>query len=96
MKLTDIQYETLKVMVESRAKIDEDKGITIKLEDIKKYIELGFGFKFIKDLFIRFKIKFFYSKFSLKKTFFVSNYSTKSRIVVDSNNCFKLFLIPLN
>lgn len=34
MKLTDIQYETLKVMVESRAKIDEDKGITIKLEDI--------------------------------------------------------------
>ena len=39
MKLTDIQYETLKVMVESRAKIDEDKGITIKLEDIKKYID---------------------------------------------------------
>lgn len=45
MKLTDIQYETLKVMVESRAKIDEDKGITIKLEDIKKYIDQTIPFQ---------------------------------------------------
>lgn len=35
IKLTNIQYETLKVVVESRAKIDEEEGITIKLEDIK-------------------------------------------------------------
>ena len=29
MKLTNIQYETLKVVVESKAKIDEEEGITI-------------------------------------------------------------------
>ena len=68
MKLTDIQYETLKVMVESRAKIDEDKGITIKLEDIKKYIDQTIPFsglivddedykKLFTDMEYRFKIQ---------------------------------------
>lgn len=44
MKLTNIQYETLKVVVESKAKIDEEEGITIKLEDIKKYIDQAISF----------------------------------------------------
>ena len=68
MKLTNIQYETLKVVVESRAKIDEEEGITIKLEDIKKYIDQAISFtglvgddedykKLFADMEYRFKIQ---------------------------------------